>query len=101
VNRFIIIHMRHTKGISPRTCGEFVFTEEFGCWVWGGRSFAQKEFNELMKSKAWRRIVELEGIDRIAPQVVVNNMVSAQAALRKKRTANRLSKSEIFADCPA
>ena len=46
---------------SPRTAGPFVFNEEHGAHLYGGRPMTAEEFNAFAAGREWGRLIDLHG----------------------------------------
>lgn len=95
MNKFYIVHLRYRLGTHPKTSGAFVYDEDLGAFIYGGRLMGQKEFNAFMRSREWQRLMELESAVNIAPQVLINNMQAAQAGLSESRARKRMAKTSL------
>jgi hypothetical protein len=83
-----IIILPATSRYSPAKIGNFIFSEEFGAHIWGGRPLDMEEFNEISKRIFYSRRNEIEDFD-LPPYV---QMVEAKAESGKRKAET----SEIF-----
>jgi hypothetical protein len=58
-----IIILPATSRYSPAKIGNFIFSEEFGAHIWGGRPLDMEEFNEISKRIFYSRRNEIEDFD--------------------------------------
>lgn len=76
----IVIQLRGLyRTTSPQTVGEFKHIPKHDAYLFEGREFSPKAFNEFSQSKDWDRLVDRHGA-RVSVRVVgFNDMQAARA----------------------
>lgn len=93
--RIVILLRGLHRTTSPQTVGEFKHIPKYDAYLFDGREFSPKAFNEFSQSKEWDRLIDRYGA-RVSVRVTgFNAMDAARAVSVVKNKGGRPRKNPV------